>query len=63
MFAEGGTFVVVDLEPVGHVDLEALLVDLQQRHGPLRLTGLAFSATWFLVSHRHRVHLYAEGNW
>lgn len=32
VFAEGGTFVVVDFEPVGHVDLEALLVDLQHTH-------------------------------
>lgn len=29
VFTESGTFVVVDLKPVGHVDLEALLVDLQ----------------------------------
>lgn len=29
VFAEGGAFVVVDFKPVGHVDLEALLVDLQ----------------------------------
>lgn len=29
VFAECGTFVVVDSKPVGHVDLEALLVDLQ----------------------------------
>lgn len=28
VFAEGGTLVVVDSEPVRHVDLEALLVDL-----------------------------------
>lgn len=31
VFAEGGTLVVVHLEPVRHVDLEALLVDLRQR--------------------------------
>lgn len=30
VFAEGGTFVVVHFKPVGHVDLEALLVDLQR---------------------------------
>ncbi len=29
VFTESGTFVVVDFKPVGHVDLEALLVDLQ----------------------------------
>lgn len=32
MFTESGTFVVVDFKPVGHVDLEALLVDLQRTH-------------------------------
>lgn len=31
VFAEGGTLVVVHPEPVRHVDLEALLVDLRQR--------------------------------
>lgn len=31
VFAEGGALVVVDLEPVGHVDLEALLVDLRHK--------------------------------
>jgi len=30
VFTEGGTFVVVDFKPVGHVDFEALLVDLQE---------------------------------
>lgn len=29
VFAEGGAFVVIHLEPVRHVDLEALLVDLE----------------------------------
>lgn len=29
VFTERGAFVVVDFKPVGHVDLEALLVDLQ----------------------------------
>lgn len=29
VFTERGTLVVVDFEPVRHVDLEALLVDLQ----------------------------------
>lgn len=31
VFAEGRTLVVVDFEPVRHVDLEALLVDLKHR--------------------------------
>lgn len=31
VFTEGGTLVVVHLEPVRHVDLEALLVNLRQR--------------------------------
>lgn len=31
VFTEGGTLVVVHLEPVRHVDLKALLVNLQQR--------------------------------
>lgn len=31
MLAERGTLVVVHLEPVGHVDLEALLVDLRHQ--------------------------------
>lgn len=39
VFAEGGTFVVVDLEPVGHVDLEALLVDLQQKTRTVTANG------------------------
>lgn len=32
MLAEGGALVVVDFEPVRHVDLEALLVDLESAH-------------------------------
>lgn len=37
MFTESGTFVVVDFKPVGHVDLEALLVDLQHTHHIIQL--------------------------
>lgn len=37
MFTERGTFIVVDLEPVGHVDLEALLVDLRHKHHIIQL--------------------------
>lgn len=32
VFTKRGTFVVVHFEPVGHVNLEALLVDLQHKH-------------------------------
>lgn len=32
VLAEGGALVVVDFEPVRHVDLEALLVDLESAH-------------------------------
>lgn len=34
VLAEGGTLVVVDFEPVRHVDLEALLVDLKRTQTP-----------------------------
>lgn len=37
VFTESGTFVVVDFKPVGHVDLETLLVDLQHTHHIIEL--------------------------
>lgn len=59
MLTEGGALVVVDLEAVGHVDLEPLLVELQDRsqaENPLLISTSALCAkpnvhhrSWFVL--------------